>query len=46
MNWNQFKDSVSDMCLAGTVTDFWSLIQEVAGVDPFTLKITQLSYLS
>ena len=46
MNWNEFKDSVSHMCLAGTVIDFWSLTQEVAGVDPFTLRITQLSCLS
>ena len=31
MNWDQFKDSVSYMCLAGTVVASWSLTQEVAG---------------
>ena len=30
MNWAQFKDPVSDRCLAGTVVAFWSLTQEVA----------------
>ena len=37
MNWTQFKDPVSHMCLAGTVVVSWSLIQEVAGSSPFTL---------
>ena len=31
MNWAQFKDPVSRMCLAGTVVASWSLTQEVAG---------------
>ena len=31
MNWAQFKDSVSHMCLAGGVA------QEVAGLSPFTV---------
>ena len=31
MNWAQFKDPVSHMCLAGTVVESWSLTQEVAG---------------
>ena len=31
MNWAQFKDPVSDMCLAGTVVASWSLTQEVVG---------------
>ena len=31
MNWAQFKDPVSHMCLAGTVAASWSLTQEVAG---------------
>ena len=29
MNWAEFKDSVSHMCLAGTVVACWSLTQEV-----------------
>ena len=35
MNWGQFKDLVSHMCLAGTVVASWSLTQEVAGLCPF-----------
>ena len=31
MNWAQFKDPVSHMCLAGAVVASWSLTQEVAG---------------
>ena len=31
MNWPQFKDPVSHMCLAGTMVASWSLTQEVAG---------------
>ena len=30
MNWAQFKDPVSQMCLAGTVGASWSLTQEMA----------------
>ena len=30
MNWNQFKDSVSNG-LAGTVVAYWSLTREVVG---------------
>ena len=30
MNWDQFKDLVSHICLAGTVVAAWSLTQEVA----------------
>ena len=37
MNWVQFKDPVSDMCLAGTVVASWSLTQEVAGSNHFTV---------
>ena len=37
MNWNQFKDPVSNMCLAGTVVSSWSLTQEVTGSSPFTV---------
>ena len=35
MNWSQFKDPVSHMCLAGTVVAFMSLTQEVAVSSPF-----------
>ena len=38
MNWAQFKDPVSHMCLAGTVVAFWSLTQEVAGLNPYSDK--------
>ena len=40
MNWDQFKDNVSHMCLAGTVVASWSLSEEigwVAGSSPFTV---------
>ena len=36
MNWGQFKDPVSQMCLAGVVLASLTLIQEVAGSNPFT----------
>ena len=35
MNWSQFKDPVSHMCLAATVVALWSPTQEVAGSNPF-----------
>ena len=35
MNWAQFKDPVSHMCLAGTVVACWPLTQEVAGWQEF-----------
>ena len=37
MNWAQFKDPVSHICLAGAVVASWSLTQEVAGSDHFTV---------
>ena len=37
MNWVQFKDSVSHICLAGAVVASWSLTEEVAGLSPFTV---------
>ena len=37
MNWDQFKDPVPHMCLAGAVVASWSLTQEVAGSSPFTV---------
>ena len=35
MNWGQFKDPVSHMCLAGAVVASWLLTQEVSGSNPF-----------
>ena len=37
MNWAQFKDPISHMCLAGAVVASWSLTQEMAGSNPFTV---------
>ena len=37
MNWSQFKDPASHMCLAGAVVSSWSLTQEVAGLSTFTV---------
>ena len=40
MNWAQFKDPVSHMCLAGAVVASWSLTPRggwVAGLIPFTV---------
>ena len=37
MNWAQFKDPVSHMCLAGAVVASRSLTKEVAGSSPFTV---------
>ena len=37
MNWAQFQDPVSHMCLAGSVVASWSLTQEMAGSSPFTV---------
>ena len=42
MNWDQFKDPVSHMCLAGTVVASWSLTQEVAGSGTFNCKYFSL----
>ena len=36
MNWVQFKDPVSHMCLAGTAVESWSLALEVVGSNPST----------
>ena len=40
MDWGQFKDPVSCMYLAGVVVASWSLTQEMAGSNPFTVKTT------
>ena len=37
MNHGQFKDLVSYMCPAGTVVASLSLMQEIAGLSPFTV---------
>ena len=37
MNWGQFKDVVSNMWFAGAMVAPWSLTQEVAGSNPFTV---------
>ena len=37
MNWGQFEDPVSHMCLAGVDVASWSLTQEVAGLSIFTV---------
>ena len=36
-NKSQFKDLVSHMCLAGNVMTSWSLTQNVAGSNPYTV---------
>ena len=50
MNWVQFKDSVSDMCLAGIVVAYWSLTHEAAGFSTFTVMtnifVTEISEFS
>ena len=38
MNWNQFREPFSHMCLTGTVATAWSLAQEVASSSPFTVS--------
>ena len=46
MNWAQFKDPVSQMCLAGAVVASWSLTQEMTGwqvLSPFTVMTNILS---
>ena len=37
MNCGHFKDPVCYLCLTGAVVASWSLTQEVAGLNPFTL---------
>ena len=39
MNWAQFKDPVSRVCLPGAVVASWSLTQEMAGLSPFTAQL-------
>ena len=37
MNWGQFKDLVSHMCLAGIVVALWTHTQEVVGSSSLTV---------
>ena len=37
MNWTEFKDPVSHVCLDGAVVAFWSQTLEMAGSSPFTV---------
>ena len=37
MNWSQFKDPVSSICLAGAVVACWYHTQEMASSSPFTV---------
>ena len=50
MNWVQFKDPVSRMCLAGAVAASWPLTQEVAGLNNYTvitnIFVTEFSEIS
>ena len=39
MNWAQFKDHVSHMCLAGAVVASWSLMQERSRFEPILMII-------
>ena len=41
MNWAQFKDPISHMCLAGAVVTCWSLTQEVAA---WQVRVLLMSY--
>ena len=38
MNWAQFKDPASHICLTGSVVASWSLTQKVAGSSPLNFK--------
>ena len=50
MNWAEFKDPISHVCLAGAVVGSWSLRQDVAGLNPFTamtnIFVTEFSEFS
>ena len=39
INWGQFKDPVSHLCLSGTVVASWSLTQMLAASKPFTVMM-------
>ena len=44
MDWGQFEDPVSDMCLPGYAVASQSLTQEVAGSNTKTFNKTQLVF--
>ena len=45
MNWAQFKDPVSHMCLAGAVVACWFITQETGGSNtPFYKNIVYRFY--
>ena len=50
MNWDQFKDPVSHLCFADAIVASWSLMQEMAGLSPFTVManifVTDLNLLN
>ena len=37
MNWDECKDPVSHVCIAGDVVASWSLSQSLTGSSPFTV---------
>ena len=39
INWPQFKDLVSHMCLSGTIIASWCLTQVVTGSSTFNVKL-------
>ena len=43
MNWVDFKDPVSHMCLAGAVVVSWSLTQKVAGLSSLVVMTNIVS---
>ena len=48
MNWAQFTDPVSNVCLAGAVVASRSLTQDEAGSNPFTvmrnISVTEFAF--
>ena len=43
MNWAEFKDPVSHMCLVGAVVPYWFLTQDVTGSSPFNDNFLSLN---
>ena len=43
MSWGQLKVPASHICLAGAVVASWSLMQEMAGLNPFTVMTNNFS---
>ena len=42
MNWGQFENYVSRMCLASAVVGRWSLTQQMTGSNSFTVVTNNL----